>query len=197
MKTHYALGLILLFVLAFVLAEYPFTRQIDKAIPAVLSNADLPNSDKRTVIRVQGEVSRKLFRRPEFKVNVTVDGFDWMTDGRHSGEVLRTERNKGINMGILQHTYSPKYAASNGFDWIKTATIWFDDDFGQVYIMASTASWMDDPVKEAGTLRMTGAADNPDEAWEIQRQIGEAYPGWFEVESDQVSAALPMPGLSP
>lgn len=194
MKTKYALGLIFLFMLAIFLAEYPFSKKIDTQIPAVLSVADTPYpyessdsgaaattyTDTPTVIRVQGDVSKKVFRQPEFNVTVTVDGFGWMTDGRHFSRIIRSERIKGINMGTLQHTYDPKYSDSDWTKYIKTSLIWFDDDFEQVHLSTSTREWMGEPEEEARALKITGKAADEAGALEVRRKLGEVYPDWFD-----------------
>lgn len=194
MKTHYALGLIFLFALAIFLAEYPFSKSIDTQIPAILSVADTPYpyessdsgaaattyTDTPTVIRVQGEVSHKLFRQPEFNVTVTVDGFGWMTDGRHSSQIITSERIEDINMGTLQHAYTPEYAGSDWTKYIKTSLIWFDDDFEQVHLSTSTLEWMGEPQQAARNLEVTGQAANEAQAKEVRRKLGETYPDWFD-----------------
>lgn len=179
MKTHYALGLIFLFVLIIFLGVYPFSKEIDKEIPAILSTADenaQTYTNKSTVIHVKGKTYRKVFRKPEFDVAVTVDGFNWMTDGSHSNSTILTSDRKGnINMGVLQHDYSPKYSGTDWFDYTKTAVVWFDDDFEQVHISTSTREWKGEPEKESRALLITGSAKNEDEAREIQRKFSEKY----------------------
>lgn len=188
MKTPYALGLIFLFVLAIFLWEFPFSKTIDKDIPAIISAADKPYpyemsesgkaeityTNKPTVIHVTGKVSRKLFRQPEFDVQITADGFGWMTDGRHYmiGPLIN-DTQKGIHTGTVIYDLEGRHSATNSSGYMKTAAIFFDDDFKYIRLSTSTGEWMGD--EEGRELLITGEARNQEEAEQVLRKIHEVY----------------------
>ncbi|MEJ8302856.1 hypothetical protein [Saccharibacillus sacchari] len=192
MKTPYALGLIFLLILAIFLWEFPFSKEIDKEIPAVMSIADTPYpyetsesgeseityTNKPTVIHIKGKVSRKLFRKPELDVKITADGFGWMKDGRHSmSGPLVSERKDGINMGSITYNYEPQYSSTAWFEHTKFATVFFDNDFEQFYLWTSTEEWMGEA--EPRLLKITGPAQNKQEAEQVLGKIHEAYGDWM------------------
>ncbi|WP_037285247.1 hypothetical protein [Saccharibacillus sacchari] len=193
MKTPYALGLIILFFLAIFLWVYPFPKQIDKEIPAIVSIADTPypyetsdseelaitHTNKPTVIHVKGTVYRKLFRQPELKTQITVDGFNWMTDGRHSMTgPLVGERKDGINMGSIFYNHEQQYSSSPSFGHAKFATVFFDNDFEQFHLWTTTEEWMGE--EEPRLLKITGAAQNKEEAEQVLREIHAVYGDWID-----------------
>lgn len=191
-KTPYAIGLMVLFFLAIFLWEFPFSKTIDKEIPAIISIADTPYpydrsedseesmttyTNKPTLIHVQGKISRKLFRKPEFDTQITVDGFNWTTEGRYSmeGPVL-SERKDGLNTGGVIYDYETRYSSSDPFEYVKSAMIFFDDDFEQILLSSTTEIWMGE--KEPRELLIIGSAANDEEAEQVLRSVREIYPEW-------------------
>lgn len=188
MKTPYALGLIFLFILAIFLWEFPFSKTINQEIPAIVSVADAPYpyemsesgeseityTNKPTVIHINGKVSRKLFRQPEFDVQITADGFDWLKDGSHVMEgPLVSQRKSDFNMGSVMYDKKKKNPGTQPFEHLKTAMIFFDDDFERVYLWTSTEDWMGEA--EPRLLKITGPAQNKQEAEQVLRDIHEIY----------------------
>lgn len=191
-KTPYALGLIFLCVLAIFLWEFPFSEPIDKEIPAVVSIADTPYpydtsdseesaiayTNKPTVIHVKGNVARKLFRKPEFDVQITIDGFNWMTDGRHSMEgPLISERKDGLNMGSILYNYEGRYSNADPFEHLKSAMIFFDNDFERIHLWTTTERWMGE--EKLRLLKITGPAQNKNEAEQVLRDMNKLYSDWI------------------
>lgn len=191
-KTPYALGMIVLIFLAIFLWEFPFSKTIDKEIPAIVSIADTPYpydrsedseeamttyTNKPTVIHVQGKIHHKLFRKPEFDTQITVDGFNWTTEGRYSmrGPVL-SERKDDLNTGGVIYDYETRYSSSDPFDYTKSAMIFFDDDFGRILLSSTTQVWMGE--KEARELLIVGTASSDAQAEQVLRSVREIYPEW-------------------
>ncbi|NGZ77956.1 hypothetical protein [Saccharibacillus alkalitolerans] len=180
MKTTHVIAIFLVIVLGVFLWEYPFPKQIDKEIPAMLTvehvqdgkGAADGDSPRPTTIHVKGEVYRKLLREPEFNVKITVGESEW-TDGSRTSvsKPLISFRSGGIYMASLLYTdRQPSGVMGNE---TRSALIWFDEDFERMQF------WMQEPQTEKAAAErnwfVTGEASDAEQAEHVLGRLRKAF----------------------
>jgi len=175
LKTIYALAIGAIIALAAFLWVYPFPEAVDREIPAVLTIRPLQEagtvSREPTVIRVKGEVYRKLFRQPEYNVTVSVDGLDW-TERYAMSRLPVAAEGGGIRAAVAFYMNMKPNGAIAG-DHTRTASFWFDDSFKHMHF------WAQDQAEEGGPairdLFATGEAQDAKQADERLKEIRQAF----------------------
>ncbi|GGO00434.1 hypothetical protein [Saccharibacillus kuerlensis] len=172
MKTTHVLTIALVFILGIFLWSYPFPKQIDKEIPAMMSITENGSEEAYThtptTIHVKGEIYQKLFRSPEFNVKITVDGFEWMDD-YPAGVPTIGDSKEGIYVGAVWYNNFKSNIALE--DQNKVAFVWFDKEFERMNMEASIEEWMDEEEGQGRTLYITGRADSAEQAEAIREGI--------------------------
>ncbi|NGZ77957.1 hypothetical protein [Saccharibacillus alkalitolerans] len=209
MKTKYVVGFFLILGLGIFLWENTFPKQIDKDIPAVLSIADEPDrgtessseamsyTSEPTMIHVKGGVYRRLFRTPKFKVEITVDAFPGMKDHEITYPYILFDKDApskdGPYMGVVGYKNSEPGAAPENKS--KLVTVWFEEDFDNVHILASAGEWMEDKPGDFRRMFVTGKADNAEQAQEVLTRMREKFSLTIKGENRQNYATVPGPDL--
>lgn len=145
---------------------YKFPKEINVNRTAVSFIENDASSVTDTTIKVNGTLYRPVFRQHYFVGKVTIDGYDF-TENDSTFNIYITIRKNGINMGALNYQNQHK-----PFDFTQQSLMYFDDDFTNINICASTKWWGSD---ENGKSLYIVTESNYEQAVDIQKAMREKF----------------------